>query len=86
MDMVLRIKSLMQSDHAFDLDVYYDLKNYFHLLIIKQANFDIRSLHMLYEDKDCMISHIKFLEENGYLKNSDEFKNTFELLHFMLTM
>jgi hypothetical protein len=61
------------SDHAFGLDVYYHLKNYFHLLITKQANFDIRSLHMLYEHKECMISRIKFLEENGYLKNSSEF-------------
>lgn len=58
-------------NHAFGLAKYSHLKNYFELLAKKEVGNNIRSLHFLYDHKQCMISRLKFLCQNGYLVDNN---------------
>jgi|LSQX01.1.fsa_nt_gb hypothetical protein len=51
------------------LDIYKRLREYFELLICGNVLNDIRLLHILYEHKKVMVSRLKYMEDNGYVKN-----------------
>lgn len=57
------------TDRLWGLEVYKGLSGYFNSLINENARYDIRPLHILYEHKKCMVSRLKYMNDNGYIND-----------------
>lgn len=57
----------VENDLYWGMDIYKGLKSYIDHLLNKDALYDIRPWHLLWEHKKAMLLRIKYLQENGYL-------------------
>lgn len=64
-------------EKVFGLDVYDYLMEYFELLLEKKVDFDIRSLQILGEHKNCMILRLKYMKQN-YLPEASYFCDAYQ--------
>mgnify|MGYP001348798290 CR=1 FL=1 len=68
--------SSILSKNSFGLEVYDNLITF----VKNQKNkiIDIRSFHILYEHKQCMVKRIEFLERREFISQSSYLKNGFQ--------
>lgn len=66
------------SDHVFGLDTYNQVIHYFELLLNKEVEYDLISLHFMYEHKKCMLLRLQLLAEKGYINDINYYLKTYD--------
>jgi hypothetical protein len=62
----------------FGMEVYNYLILYMNNLLEGRGDFDVRPFHFLWDHKVIMLSRIRFMGFQGFLKNSDLIYNTYQ--------
>jgi hypothetical protein len=65
------------SDCVYGMDIYKHLKLYLESRLKTISHSDIRIFHIFWEHKKCMLSRIKYLHKNNYLKYYDPIFDTY---------
>ncbi|MBW7473801.1 hypothetical protein K0T92_03465 [Paenibacillus oenotherae] len=67
-------------DLAFGLEVYASLAAFLESLKTEGKHMDSRPLHVLVDHKEMMIERIKFLDSNGFLRESEQLLKLYQAI------
>ncbi len=67
-----------KTDNVYGMQIYSYLRKYFNLLIDKKINYDLRPVSILHEHKLCMVMRLKYMFEQGYIRELPDVLEAYE--------